>query len=88
MVLVDDEDVAVFERAVKKAGGSGVFLEYFFDIGSCDPCSAPPPSVGQMLELGVWWADGDNTFDADELTFETIWSDSGSVACSSIAIAK
>jgi hypothetical protein len=63
---------AVFERAVKKAGGSGVFMEYFFDIGSCDPCSAPPPTMGQMLELGVWWSDGDDSFTADELSFETL----------------
>ncbi len=70
---------ALFERSVKKAGGSGVFMEYFFDIGSCDPCSAPPPTMGQMLELGVWWADGDDAEDlADEdLSFEDFWDNVG-----------
>ncbi|MEL6858975.1 MAG: DUF2330 domain-containing protein [Pseudomonadota bacterium] len=70
---------ALFERSVKRAGGSGVFLEYFFNIRACDPCSAPPPTQGQMFELGVWWGDGYDAEDmADEdLRFETLWDNMG-----------
>lgn len=66
---------ALFERSVKRAGGAGVFMEYFFDIGSCDPCSAPPPTKGQMLELGVWWYDGDDAEDIlrEDVSFEEFW---------------
>ena len=58
---------AMFDRTVKRAGGSGVFLEYFWDVESCDPCSAPVPTPQQLLELGVFWADDIDISDWDHL---------------------
>ncbi|MEZ5947001.1 MAG: DUF2330 domain-containing protein [Hyphomonas sp.] len=67
---------ALFAHQVKKAGGTGVFLEYFWDIGSCDPCAGEPPSIADLLELGVFWMED---FGGDDPLpdFETVWQESG-----------
>ncbi len=44
---------AVFDRQVRDAGGTGTFLEYTWDLGACDPCSAPPISDAELHELGA-----------------------------------
>lgn len=44
---------AVFDRQVQDAGGTGTFLEYAWDLGACDPCSAPPLSDTELHELGA-----------------------------------
>lgn len=65
---------ALFDHQVKKAGGSGVFLEYFWDIGSCDPCAGDPPPVADLLELGVFWMEEHGS--AEILSgFEAVWKD-------------
>lgn len=46
---------AVFDRQVEDAGGRAVFLEYAWDLGSCDPCSAEPMSQDELRELGAAW---------------------------------
>ncbi|MEZ5997598.1 MAG: DUF2330 domain-containing protein [Hyphomonas sp.] len=67
---------ALFDHQVKKAGGTGVFLEYFWDVGGCDPCAGDPPSVADLLELGVFWMD--DFGGEDPLPdFETVWAESG-----------
>ena len=65
---------ALFDYQVKRAGGSGVFLEYFWDVGSCDPCAGDPPSLADLLELGVFWMD---EFGGEDPLpdFETVWED-------------
>lgn len=35
--------------------GHGVFLEYAWDMGWCDPCAADPLSASELRELGVFW---------------------------------
>ena len=46
---------ATFSRA---ANGSGVLLEYAWDMAWCDPCAADPLSRGELKELGVTWLKG------------------------------
>lgn len=48
---------AMFSETVNKAGGSGVFLEYAWDMSWCDPCAADPLSNEQLRQLGVYWLD-------------------------------
>lgn len=38
--------------------GHGVFLEYAWDMGWCDPCAADPLSAAELRELGVFWLEG------------------------------
>lgn len=39
--------------------GHGVFLEYAWDMGWCDPCAADPLSAAELRELGVFWLGAD-----------------------------
>jgi len=48
----------MFATKAKQAGGHGVFLEYAWDMGWCDPCAADPLSAAELRELGVFWIDG------------------------------
>ncbi len=48
---------ALFERAHEKAGRRALHTEYFWDMGSCDPCSADPLSPEELKGLGVFWRD-------------------------------
>ncbi len=45
----------MFETQVKKEGMKTVFLEYFWDMGWCDPCAADPLSPDELKKLGVFW---------------------------------
>jgi hypothetical protein len=51
----DDFYRDMFARQVQEAGGTGVFLEYAWDMGWCDPCAADPLSSSELRELGVFW---------------------------------
>ncbi len=46
----------MFARQVA-AEPRGVFLEYAWDMGWCDPCAADPLSSSELRSLGVWWVD-------------------------------
>lgn len=46
---------AAFDRQVSDAEGKAVFLEYAWDMSQCDPCSAPPLSRDELVELGATW---------------------------------
>ena len=47
---------AMFDQQARRNPAS-VCLEYAWDMGSCDPCSAEPLSAQELRELGVYWAD-------------------------------
>jgi hypothetical protein len=49
---------ATFEHAVAKEGMHGVFVEYAWDMGWCDPCSAQPLSQAELSALGALWNNG------------------------------
>ena len=46
---------AAFERQVSDADGSATFVEYAWNMGACDPCSAPPLSNDELRDLGASW---------------------------------
>ncbi|MEE9271737.1 MAG: DUF2330 domain-containing protein [Robiginitomaculum sp.] len=45
----------MYGETVRKQGGNGVFMEYAWDMGWCDPCAADPLSNEELRELGVFW---------------------------------
>jgi hypothetical protein len=48
---------AAFDRAVERENMRGVFVEYAWDMGWCDPCAADPMSGKEMADLGAGWND-------------------------------
>ncbi|HEY6320141.1 MAG TPA: DUF2330 domain-containing protein [Thermoanaerobaculia bacterium] len=48
---------AMFDSQVKREEMRTVFLEYAWDMGSCDPCAAEPLSQEELRGLGVFWLD-------------------------------
>jgi hypothetical protein len=48
---------ATFEHAVAQQDGHGVFIEYAWDMGWCDPCAAEPLSQDELAALGAQWGD-------------------------------
>jgi hypothetical protein len=46
---------AIFDRAVAKEQMRAVFVEYAWNMGNCDPCSAPPMLNKELVELGARW---------------------------------
>ncbi|MET0552162.1 MAG: DUF2330 domain-containing protein [Vicinamibacteria bacterium] len=49
---------AVFAEQVRRENMSAVFLEYAWDMASCDPCAADPLSQEEQRKLGVTWGSG------------------------------
>jgi hypothetical protein len=49
---------ATFDRAVARENMHGVFVEYAWNMGWCDPCAAQPISKAELVELGAPWVDG------------------------------
>ncbi len=47
----------MFSTQVEKHNNRAVFLEYAWNMRSCDPCSAAPLSNKELKELGVFWID-------------------------------
>ena len=48
---------AVFAHEEAKEHHRAVFTEYFWNMGSCDPCSADPLPPESLKQLGVFWLD-------------------------------
>jgi hypothetical protein len=48
---------ALFTEQVRKENHRAVFTEYFWNMSSCDPCSADPLSRDELKKLGVFWLD-------------------------------
>ena len=46
---------AGFDAVIAREGGSGVVMEYAWDMAWCDPCAADPLSAEQLVELGAYW---------------------------------
>ncbi|HVS63092.1 MAG TPA: DUF2330 domain-containing protein [Thermoanaerobaculia bacterium] len=51
----------LFTRQYEEANGSGVFLEYAWDMNWCDPCAADPLSITELSDLGVFWIADDSS---------------------------
>jgi len=48
---------ALFSEQVRRERMEGVFLEYAWDMGWCDPCAADPLAREELKALGVFWLD-------------------------------
>lgn len=46
---------STFAESVRRENMSAVFLEYAWDMGSCDPCAAEPLSADEQQKLGASW---------------------------------
>jgi hypothetical protein len=57
---------ATFDHAVANENMHGVFVEYAWDMGKCDPCAAPPMTNNEMAELGAQWVPGSSNNPAAE----------------------
>ncbi|MGK7872285.1 MAG: DUF2330 domain-containing protein [Xenococcaceae cyanobacterium] len=56
---------AMFKTAYEKERKKIAFLEYAWDMGSCDPCSAQPLNQDELRQAGVFWLNsrgGTNVF--------------------------
>lgn len=45
----------MFENDYQRQGRDEVFLEYAWDMSSCDPCSAPNLTKEELKKAGVFW---------------------------------
>jgi hypothetical protein len=61
---------AAFDRAVERENMHGVFVEYAWDMGWCDPCAADPMSGREMADLGAGW--GDNSAASNTVTIPSL----------------
>ncbi len=48
---------AMFDQAYTRSGKNVAFLEYSWNMASCDPCSADPLSPSELKQAGVFWLD-------------------------------
>jgi hypothetical protein len=46
---------ALFETSYLKEDRKGVFTEYTWDTGWCDPCAAEPLTQEELRSMGVFW---------------------------------
>lgn len=51
---------AMFQKSYQKENQEVAFLEYAWDMGSCDPCSAQVLDQSELREAGVFWLDQPN----------------------------
>ena len=51
---------AMFQKSYENNNRQVAFLEYAWDMGSCDPCSAEPLNQQELKEAGVFWLDRQN----------------------------
>ena len=51
---------AMFQTAYHEENREVAFLEYAWDMSTCDPCSAEPLNREELKEAGVFWLDRSN----------------------------
>ncbi|MBN3872351.1 DUF2330 domain-containing protein [Nostoc sp. JL33] len=54
---------SMFQTAYTKEDRKVGFLEYAWDMGSCDPCSADPLTPEELKQAGVFWLDDNSASD-------------------------
>ena len=48
---------SMFQKSYERENRQVAFLEYAWDMASCDPCSAEPLNREELKEAGVFWLD-------------------------------
>jgi hypothetical protein len=51
---------AMFQTVYEKENRQVAFLEYAWDMSSCDPCAAEPLNQDELKDAGVFWLDQQN----------------------------
>ncbi|MBU7582511.1 MAG: DUF2330 domain-containing protein [Nostoc sp. TH1S01] len=54
---------SMFQTAYLKEDRKVAFLEYAWDMSSCDPCSAEPLNQEELKQAGVFWLDNNSNND-------------------------
>lgn len=52
---------STFATAYEREGRNVAFLEYAWDMGGCDPCSADPLTPEELRQAGVFWLSSSST---------------------------
>jgi hypothetical protein len=50
---------AMFQTSYEREDRKVAFLEYAWDMGSCDPCAADPLNPDELRQAGVFWLEGE-----------------------------
>ena len=51
---------SMFQKSYEKENKQVAFLEYAWDMSTCDPCSAEPLNQEELKDAGVFWLDQQN----------------------------
>jgi hypothetical protein len=62
---------SMFQTAYTKEDKKVAFLEYAWDMGNCDPCSAEPLTNEELKEAGVFWLNQPSEIAGDTLPSTT-----------------
>ena len=52
---------SMFQKSYEQENKQAAFLEYVWDMSTCDPCSAEPLSQDELKDAGVFWLEQQNT---------------------------
>ncbi|MEA5576405.1 DUF2330 domain-containing protein [Anabaena sp. UHCC 0451] len=52
---------SMFQNSYTKEDKKVAFLEYAWDMGNCDPCSAEPLNPEELKQAGVFWLDNNSS---------------------------
>ncbi|MBE9212190.1 DUF2330 domain-containing protein [Plectonema cf. radiosum LEGE 06105] len=52
---------SMFQTSYTKEDKKVAFLEYAWDMGNCDPCSADPLNREELIDAGVFWLDDNSS---------------------------
>jgi hypothetical protein len=64
---------SMFETSYQREDRKVAFLEYAWDMGSCDPCSADPLTPTELRQAGVFWLDGEQPPPAAAPRPNSVW---------------
>ena len=51
---------SMFQKSYEQENKQVAFLEYAWDMSTCDPCSAEPLNQEELKQAGVFWLDSNN----------------------------
>jgi len=51
---------SMFQKSYEEENKQTAFLEYAWDMSTCDPCSAEPLNQEELKQAGVFWLDRNN----------------------------
>ena len=70
---------SMFKTSYEKEGRKVAFLEYAWDMSSCDPCSAEPLSQEELRKAGVFWQDSSDSVQLSSRRFPPVITNDGRV---------